>query len=394
MNSSKRYKVVFGGRGSGKSHWAASFLVLLYLKKKGRNALALRKTARSSRTSTFNYIRAIIHQWGLTDYVKINITNMTFTFTNGNQIICGGLDDVQKLKSTMFPNGCDLSDIWFEEGDQIDPNDFKTMDFTLRGNKPQIIFTFNPVNKQNWIYKQFFETPKEDAITLKTSYLNNRFLNKDFIRMMERLKKEDYELYNIIGLGNWGNLKDVVYKNYEIKSIPLEDEYYDYIYYGLDFGWNDPNALVKVGIKDQEIYILDEIYISQITDDELFDIMKNNYKVPLNSLIHADHEPAKQARLRKLGYKNIVNAIKTDKEAAVNQLSRKKIYVNPDCSNLIKEISTYRWRKDSNGEIMEKLIDGNDHLLDAMLYALREWLNVVNDDKIKILVNTKKRKRR
>lgn len=379
MESNKRYKVIFGGRGSGKSRWASDFLVYLYLTVPNRNCLALRRTAKSSRTSTFNYIRSCISRWRLTEYVKINMQMMTFTFPNGNQIICSGLDDADKLKSIMFENGCDLSDIWFEEGDQIDLESFQTMDFTLRGKNPQIIFTFNPVNKQNWIYKEFFEKTIEDAFILRTNYLDNKFLNKEFIERMERLKQEDPELYEIIGLGNWGNLRDIVYKNYEIKKIPLTDEYYDYIYYGLDFGWNDPNALIKVGIKDQEIYILDEIYVSEVTDDELFEIMNDTYKIPLNALIFADHEPAKQARLMKLGYRNIVNAKKTDKESAVNQLSRKKIYINPDCENFIKEISMYRWRKDAHGNIMEKLTDGNDHLMDAMLYALRDWLdNTVN----------------
>jgi phage terminase large subunit len=392
MNSNKRYKVVFGGRGSGKSHWAASFLVILYLYTSGRNALALRKTAKSSRTSTFNYIRACINRWGLQDLIEINLTTMTFTFPNGNQIVCGGLDNADKLKSIMFANGKDLSDIWFEEGDQIDPTDFQTMDFTIRGINPQIIFTFNPVNKQSWIYKEFFERPREDAYVLRTNYLDNEFLNQDFIDRMERLKEEDPELYDIIGIGNWGNLRDIVYRNYEIKNIPLEDTYYDYIYFGLDFGFNDPNALVKVGIKDQEIYILNELKVDSITDDELFELMKDVANVPLNALIHADHAPNRQARIIKLGYRNMVNAIKTNKEEAVSQLSKKKIYVHPDCENFIKEISLYRWRKDSNGNVMDKLIDGNDHLLDAMLYSLREWLDNQNYDPIQIHVNVRRRR--
>lgn len=384
MSSRHRYKVIGGGRGSGKSRFTSDFLVFLYLKMANRNCLALRKTAKSCRTSVYNYIKSCISRWGLQDLVEINIQMMTFTFPNGNQIICGGLDDADKLKSIQFKNGADLTDVWFEEGDQINYKDFETLDFTLRGENPQVIFTFNPVSKQNWIYKYFWEKQQDNTLRMITNYTQNRFLNKDFIKRMEKLKQDDPELYKIIGLGEWGNLKDIVYRRFEVEDFTKNEDYYDTILWGLDLGFNDPCALVKVGVKDSELYVLDEIYIGDSDSEELFDLMKNTYNVPLNALIQCDHMPMIQARLRKLGYKNIVNAIKTNKEQAVFQLSCMKIHVHSDCVNFIKEISTYRWLKDANGNIIDKLIDGNDHLMDSFLYACRPYLDrKVNDSFVK-----------
>ena len=66
---------------------------------------------------------------------------------------------------------------------------------------------------------------------------------------------------------------------------------------------------------------------------------------------------------------------KTNKENAVVLLSGKKIFIHPNCVNTIREIGFYRWMKDpSTDKPIEKLQDGNDHTLDALLYACREWL--------------------
>lgn len=376
FETTKKYNVLYGGRNSGKSYAVSDYIVLLYFTYPGRNMLALRRYGNTVKNSVFNDLQSTITKLKLSKFVKINKTERSFTFPNGNQIVCGGLDDAQKWKSLRFLNG-DLSDVWFEECDQITEKTLNDIVLTMRGEIPnkKIFITFNPTTKNHWLYKRFFEIKDNDVFTLQTCYLDNPYCPEDVINEMDKLKRRDPELYNVIGLGNWGTLKDTVYRNYEIKDITLSEEYYDSIMYGLDFGYNDPCACVKVGFKDGDIYILDEFEQSFLLQDELFELMTQEMQIPFDSVIKADHEKDRIEDLKRRGYKYIQLADKTKKENAVVLLSGKKIFIHPNCVNLIREIGFYRWLKNpATDEPIEKLQDGNDHTLDAMLYACRDWL--------------------
>ena len=143
-----RYNVLYGGAGSGKSHFQAQKVVYLATAEKGHNFLILRKTARSSRHSTFALICRIISEWGLNRIYNINKSDMTITcWPNGNMMIFAGLDDVEKLKSVTFPAGI-LTDIWVEEATECSERDITQLDLRLRGLAPvrfQMVLSFNPV---------------------------------------------------------------------------------------------------------------------------------------------------------------------------------------------------------------------------------------------------------
>lgn len=376
FESTKKYNVVYGGRGSGKSYAIADDIITLYFTCPGRNMLALRRYGNTVKNSVYNDLASAISRLGIKRFVKINKTERTFTFSNGNQIVCGGLDDGDKWKSLRFENG-DLSDVWFEEADQITEKSLNDIVLTMRGNvdNKKIFISFNPTTKNHWLYKRFFEKPDKDVLTLQTCYLDNPYCSKDIVEELEKLKERDPDLYYVIGLGNWGVLKDTVYRNYEIKAISLDEDYYNNIMYGLDFGYNDPCCCLKVGFKDGNVYVLDELYQSYLIQDELYDLMLNELQVPYNAIIKADHEKDRIEDLKRRGYKHIQLAEKTNKENAVVLLSGKKIFIHPNCVNTIREIGFYRWMKDpSTDKPIEKLQDGNDHTLDALLYACREWL--------------------
>jgi phage terminase large subunit len=376
FESTKKYNILYGGRGSGKSYAISDCIALLYFTCPGRNMLALRRYGNTVKNSVYNDLASAISRLGIKRFVKINKTERTFTFSNGNQIVCGGLDDGDKWKSLRFENG-DLSDIWFEEADQITEKSLNDIVLTMRGNvdNKKIFISFNPTTKNHWLYKRFFEVQDDDVLTLQTCYLDNPYCSKDIVEELEKLKVRDPDLYYVIGLGNWGVLKDTVYRNYKVQQITLDESYYDNIMYGLDFGYNDPCCCLKVGFKDGNVYVLDELYKSYLIQEELYDLMLNDLQVPYSAVIKADHEKDRIADLKRRGYKYIGLAEKTNKENAVVLLSSKNIYIHPNCVNTIREIGFYRWRKDpSTDEPIEKLEDGNDHTLDALLYACRDWL--------------------
>jgi NAD(P)-dependent dehydrogenase (short-subunit alcohol dehydrogenase family) len=171
--SQKRYIVMKGSAGSGKSVDTAQNYILRLMRDKGRNLVCIRKADITNRDSTFAELTgAIYRMFGdkAERYWKINTSPLQLTFIhNGNKIIFRGMNDDkqrEKLKSITFQKG-KLTDVWIEEATEITQADFEIIDDRLRGQLPdgqfyQIRMTFNPVNKNHWIKKNFFDFTVKD----------------------------------------------------------------------------------------------------------------------------------------------------------------------------------------------------------------------------------------
>jgi phage terminase large subunit len=179
-----RYQVLYGGAGSGKSHQVARVLLQRALKEK-HNYLVIRKVDRTIKRSVFALINNIIGLWGLSHEFNVNKTDKTIIYKKtGSQIIFSGLDDVEKLKSIEG-----VTSIWVEEATELLQDDFDQLDLRLRGNLgvlKQITLTFNPVSEEHWIKKVFFDDPISDVFTLKTTYLDNKFIDDSYKMVMEK----------------------------------------------------------------------------------------------------------------------------------------------------------------------------------------------------------------
>ena len=183
--SQLRYIVMKGSAGSGKSVDTAQNYILRLMHDKGRNLVAMRKSDITNRDSTFAELTgALYRMFGdkTERYWKINRSPLQLTCkANGNQIIFRGMNDDrqrEKLKSITFPKG-KLTDVWLEEATEFTQADLEIIDDRLRGELPvgqfyQIRMTFNPVNKNHWIKKVFFDMPDDNVLTHHSTYLMNR----------------------------------------------------------------------------------------------------------------------------------------------------------------------------------------------------------------------------
>ena len=193
--SKKRYIVMKGSAGSGKSVDTAQNYILRLMQDKGRNLVALRKSDITNRDSTFAELTGSLYKiFGdkADNYWKINKSPLSLTCkSNGNQIIFRGMNDDrqrEKLKSITFPRG-KLTDVWLEEATEFTQADLEIIDDRLRGELPpgqfyQIRMTFNPVNKNHWIKKVFFDRYDSDVLTHHSTYLGNRFIDAAYHRRM------------------------------------------------------------------------------------------------------------------------------------------------------------------------------------------------------------------
>jgi len=370
FDNTSRYEILYGGAGSGKSHFVAQKKVLQHLAESGRKTLVVRKVGRTIRNSVFAHIREVITEAGLTDKFQVprGKTDFDIKGPRGNEIIFTGLDDAEKLKSIFG-----ITDVWIEEAYEITEDDFKQIDLRLRGetqHPKQITLTFNPVSALSWLKAYFFDVKRDDCSILKTTYRDNAFIDEEYRQMLEKLKEQDYVYYQIYALGEWGVLGNLVFTNYVVEDIPTDESMYSSIFQGLDFGFNDPSAFVKVGLKDDELYILDELYERELTNNEL--IPRVQRKANGRIMMIADSsEPDRIKEFKQAGFK-VKGAEKGQGsvKAGLDWAKRKRIHIHPACHNFIKEIQAYKYREDKDGNVFDEPVDIDNHLMDAFRYAI------------------------
>ena len=389
--SKKRYIVMKGSAGSGKSVDTAQNYILRLMADKGRNLVCIRKSDITNRDSTFAELTgAIYRMFGdkADKYWQINMSPLKLTCkANGNQIIFRGMNDDkqrEKLKSITFQKG-KLTDVWCEEATELTQADVEIIDDRLRGELPpgqfyQIRLTFNPVNKNHWIKKVFFDIPDENVMTHHSTYLGNRFIDEAYKARMERRKIVDPEGYQIYGLGEWGEIGGLILHNWEIKDISQNLNDYDDVAIGQDFGFNHANAILLLGIKDDNIYILNEIYEHEKDTSEI--IQKAIEKdIPLKKQMWCDSaEPDRIKEWTKAGFRARgvdKGGSKGSVNAQIDWMKQRYIYVHPHCTNTIKEMQQWKWKKDDKtGEYLDKPVPVMDDAMAALRYGIEGWRKV------------------
>lgn len=395
--SRKRYIVMKGSAGSGKSVDTAQNYILRLMQDKGRNLLCVRKADVTNRDSTFAELQGAIFRMfgeGYSRYWYINSSAMKMRCkANGNEIIFRGVNDDkqrEKLKSITFKKG-KLTDVWIEEATEITQADFEIIDDRLRGELPegqfyQIRMTFNPVSASHWIKKQFFDRSDPDVLTHSSTYLNNRFIDAAYHRRMQRRKEVDPEGYKIYGLGEWGETTGLILHNWQIREVPCELTWYDDVALGQDFGFNHANAIYLYGMKDGNLYVIDGLYGYE-KDTAEWIREANKKKLPKDKTMWCDSaEPDRIKTWCDAGYKARavskehssikaqIDWLKGVPAAKDDQPIKRMIYIAPHLVNFKKEIEQWKWKKDEKrNEYLDEPVPFLDDAMASMRYGVEGW---------------------
>ena len=395
--STKRYIVMKGSAGSGKSVDTAQNYILRLMKDKGRNLVCVRKSDITNRDSTYAELTgAVYRMFGdkAERYWKMTTSPLSLECrANGNRIIFRGMNDDkqrEKLKSITFQKG-KLTDVWCEEATELTQADVEIIDDRLRGGIAARAvlparMTFNPVNKNHWIKKVYFDRYDPDVLTHHSTYLGNRFIDAAYHRRMMRRKEVDPEGYKIYGLGEWGEIGSLILHNWEVTDVSQNLNDYDDIAIGQDFGFNHANAILLLGIKDDDIYILDEIYVHEKETAEIIPLAIQ-HAIPTNKPMWCDSaEPDRIKTWKGAGYRakgvdkgGSAGSVKAQIDwlkgvVDKNHIIRRRIFVAPHCVNTIKELQQWKWKKDERtGEYTDEPVPIMDDAMAALRYGIEGW---------------------
>ncbi|MFQ5107460.1 PBSX family phage terminase large subunit [Clostridioides difficile] len=381
-----RYRVCKGSRASKKSKTTALYYITKLMQHPEANLLVVRKVFGTLRNSCYKELKWAIHQLGVDNYWDSTTNPLEITYIpTGQKIYFRGFDDPLKITSITVDVGV-LCWCWIEEAYEItDENSFNMLDESIRGKVPsglfkQITMTFNPWNEHHWIKKRFFDTKDKDILSKTTNYLCNEFLDDADKKVFEIMKKNNPRRYKVAGLGDWGIVDGLVYENWEERVFNIDTLIEQNIKsaFGMDFGYtNDPTTLFcgLVNEPSKEIYVFDEIYKHGMSNEKLYrEVSRKGYS---KEHITADSASPKDIdHLRELGLRNIKGSRKGKDSVnnGIQYIQDYKIIIHPKCVNFLTEISNYTWDKDKFGNKINKPIDDFNHLMDAMRYALEDFI--------------------
>lgn len=371
---SRRYEVYYGGAGSGKSVFITQKLLLKALNRK-RKVLIIRKYGTTLKDSVFQLVVDMLKKWGIYDMCKINLSTYTITLPNESVFLFKGMDDSEKIKSIT-----DITDIWCEEATELSEDEYTQLDLRLRAlaGDLQLIVSFNPVSKTNWVFKRWFAegvATAADTMILKTTYKDNRFLPDSYIQALEAKINTNPNYYKIYALGEFITLDKLVFYNWKVEEFNHAD-INGALLVGLDFGFvNDISALVASVLDEanKKIYIFKEWGETGKTNKDLANIIKS---LGFNkSLIIADAaEPKSIQEIKAEGIQKI-RACTKGKDSilhGIQKLQQYEIIVHPSCTGIITEFENYTWKKDkASGEYINTPVDAFNHYIDALRYSLQ-----------------------
>ncbi|MBF0699669.1 PBSX family phage terminase large subunit [Streptococcus danieliae] len=386
--STNFYRVVKGSRGSKKSKTTALNFIVRLLKYDWANLLVVRRYSNTNKQSTYTDFKWACNQLGVMHLFKFNESLPEITVkATGQKILFRGLDDELKITSITVDVGI-LCWAWFEEAYQIENEaKFSTVVESIRGslNVPdffkQITVTFNPWSERHWLKRVFFDedTRRADTLALTTTYKVNEWLDKVDIERYEDLYLTNPRRARIVCDGEWGVAEGLVFDNFEVVDFNIEQtiQRINETTAGLDFGFtHDPTALVcsVVDLENKKIWIYQEHYQRGMLTDDIVRMLKEK-ELSKSQLTADSAEKRLITEIRSKGISGIVASYKGKGSImqGIQFLQGFKIYIHPSCENTIEEFNTYTFEQDKEGNWLNKPIDKNNHIIDALRYSMERY---------------------
>lgn len=380
--------LITGGRGSGKSFNASTFIERLTfemtpVEKIVHQILYTRYTMVSADMSIIPEMMEKIDLDGTTKYFKTTKTDIVNKMTK-SRIMFRGIktssgNQTAKLKSiqgiTTFV--CDEAEEWTSE----DEFDKIMLSIRKKGIQNRIIIIMNPCDSNHFIYKKYIEKTHKlveidgvqvqisthpNVLHIHTTYFDNlENLSPEFLKEVEDIKVSNPEKYGHVVIGRWADVAEgAVFKKWGIvKEFPQECKK---VGIGQDFGFtNDPSAAVRCGIIDNRLYV-DELFYET---DMLSSAIANRLK-PFSMKVFADsQDPRLIQEIKNRG----VNIYPVDKfpgsiKAGIDKIKDMEFFVTERSYNIITELRKYVWDKDKDGNYINEPVDEYNHLMDAIRY--------------------------
>ena len=381
-----RYKIIYGGRGGGKS-WAVARALLLLGTQKPIRVLCAREFMASISDSVHKLLSDQIDALGMGEFYHVE--KATISGDNGTEFRFAGIrTNVQQVKSF---EGIDIC--WCEEAANISKASWETVIPTIRADGSEIWITLNPELESDETYKRFVLNPPPRSQIVKINWSDNPWFPAVLHDEMELLRDRDPDAWLNIWQGETRQMLDGAIYAVELRkaqeegricSVPYDATKPVHCFY--DLGWADHTVIWMAQTVAMQTRIIDHIEGSQRPlDSYLHELQSKPYIYGTDWLPH-------DARAKALGSGKSIEELmraKGRKVRIVPQLSVtdginavRTVFGNmwfdaERCADGLQALRHYRYEVDVDSKVLDRrpLHDHASHSADALRYlavGLRE----------------------
>lgn len=366
----KRYVILMGGRGAGRSFETSQKIVAKLVQTTRRFRAAIMRAVHADiRHSIWQELTDRVSSWDIE--TALRLADSTMEMEHGhNSIHAHGFKKSSSDRTAKLKSLAGYTDAFIEEAEEIGEDEFRQLDDSLRTDGSQIHLLLNTPSKNHWIIKRWFDvTPCPDApgfytISLKAGVEDVEFItsyHKDNPYLPEQVH-ERYESYKWLKSAYyWQMIRGLspevvmgrIYTGWkEIPAVPHEARL---LGYGLDFGFDpDPAAIVAVYYHNGG-YILDEkLYAKRLTNSNLATSIK---LLPTAPIVGDSAEPKSIAELATLGVIVMPCTKGADSvDFGIKHVQALRVSYTSTSKNLKDEYESYAWKRNKGG------VEEDDHL--------------------------------
>ncbi len=385
-----------GSVHSGKTFVGCAKGLLLSLQYPSNRGLIVRKDFTSLRETTLQTLlqgdpetKPVIPPENILNHNKSEHRIKIATQGDPSTIIYSGLDTSKK--GSDYPSKVGSSQygwIFVDECVELKKEDWLFLESRLRHpvDFKQIFGATNPSHPEHWLYEMFYKRSQDPhSEVIEANVYDNPFVSEDYLRRLE----ETYTgpMRERLLKGKWTASSGLVYPNFEPsvhKKDISSDRRYKKVVVGADAGFTNPRALVVIGISgDDKYWVLDEFYRTRTGVKEAIEWLKEWERTNRYSIYKVYHDPSSPEdieRFNQSGFNCVganndiisgissVNELLGNFETGDGSRVEPRLFVDDRCENLVNEFLSYSY-PDSDKETP---IKQNDHLLDALRYAVIE----------------------
>lgn len=369
-----RYKVFYGGRGSGKSWAVARALIAIADYGKAR-ILCCREVQNSIRDSSYQTLKDMAERMGLANCFTFKDAEIVHNGTGSRFIFSGLLRNENSIRSK---EGIDIC--WIEEASSVSQRSWDVLTPTIRKPGSELWLTFNPLTVDDPT-NVFLENPPPNALVRKVNYADNPYFPEVLREQMEWDKQNDFEKYLHVWEGYPLTISDAQVFKGRFVVEPIPENLWkkaDRLFFGADFGFaRDPSTLVRCFFLDNRLYIDHEAYGVGVEIDELPQLYRSVPGADQWPIKGDSSRPETISYLRRHGY-NIDGAEKWPDsiEEGINFIkSFDKVVIDPRCKHTADEFRLYSYKTDRlTDEVLPVVLDKNNHTIDALRYAMVDYI--------------------
>jgi phage terminase large subunit len=362
-----RYKGVYGGRGSGKSHFFAELMIEAHIMNK-TDSVCVREHQKSLQQSVKKLLENKIEKLNAGAYFEIQ--DKRILAVNGGLIIFEGMQN-HTAESIKSLEGYDRA--WVEEAQTMSQKSLDMLRPTIRKPRSELWFSWNPRNDTDPVDVLLrSSSPPPNSIVIEANYEHNPWFPDVLTQEMEYDRSRDPDKYAHVWLGEYvRNSEARVFKNWKIEEC--EPDNASVFRFGADWGFSiDPSVLLRAWIDGKTLYVDYEAYMVGCEIDNLPELFMSVPDAEKWPIVADNARPETISYMRRNGFPKILSAVKGPRslEEGIEFLKSYNIVVHPRCTHLIDELTIYCYKKDAQtNQIIPILEDKDNHCIDALRYA-------------------------